>query len=209
MARIAPFEQYPNRYEKWFHKNKFAYMSELAAVKRIVPLNRKGIEIGIGSGRFAAPLGIRVGIEPSQKMIELAVQRDIRVIQGIAEVLPVGDERFDFVLMVTTICFLDDIEKSLKESYRILKADGCIIVGFVDKKSIIGKQYYKNKNQSVFYSEADFFSADEVVFYLKQAGFHDFSFYQTIYKSLKDIKKIEHIENGYGKGSFVIIKGEK
>ena len=95
MARVAPFEQYTNRYEKWFHQNKFAYLSELAAVKRISPMNVKGIEVGIGSGRFAEPLGIWIGIEPSKKMIELAVQRDIRIIQGVAEAIPIGDERFD------------------------------------------------------------------------------------------------------------------
>ena len=209
MARIGPFEQYSKQYENWFHQNKFAYQSELAAVKRIIPMNGKGIEVGVGSGRFAGSLDIKIGIEPSQKMIRLAVQRRIRVIQGVAETLPIKDERFDFVLMVTTICFLDDIEKALNESYRIIKADGCIIVGFVDKESLIGKQYQKNKNQSLFYSEADFFSADEVLFYLKQAGFRDFSFYQTIYKPLKNIKKIEHIEHGYGEASFVIMKGEK
>ena len=209
MARIGPFEQYSKQYESWFHQNKFAYQSELASVKRIIPMNGKGIEVGVGSGRFAGPLDIKIGIEPSQKMIRMAVQRRIRIIQGVAETLPIKDEKFHFVLMVTTICFLDDIEKALNESYRIIKADGCIIVGFVDKKSLIGKQYQKNKNQSLFYSEADFFSADEVLFYLQQAGFRDFSFYQTIHKPLKNIKKIEPIEHGYGDASFVIIKGEK
>ena len=209
MARIGPFEHHPNRYENWFHKNKFAYGSELAALKRIIPLNGKGIEIGVGSGQFAGPLEIRIGIDPSQKMIELAVLKNIRVMKGIAEALPVQDEMFDFALVVTTICFLDNIEKAFREIYRILKPSGGIIVGFVDKDSPVGKAYQAHQNESVFYKEARFFSVDEVVMYLRQAGFHDFSFNQTIYKPLKEIKKIERIENGYGTGSFIIVEGEK
>ena len=209
MVRTKPFEQYLNQYEKWFHQNKFAYQSEIVTVKRIIPINGKGIEIGVGSGRFAVPLGIRIGVDPSYKMIRLAVQREVLVIRGVAEALPIRNESFDFVLMITTICFLDDIKTSMKESYRILNANGCIIVGFVDKESLLGKQYQRNKNQNVFYRDADFFSVNEVVLCLKQAGFHDFSCYQTIHRPLKDIKKIEHIENGHGKGSFVVIKAEK
>ena len=96
MAQIGPFEQYPSRYEDWFHKNRFAYRSELAAVKRIIPLNGKGIEIGVGSGRFAGFLGVRIGVEQSQEMMKLAVQKGVSVIRGIAENLPIKDETIDF-----------------------------------------------------------------------------------------------------------------
>lgn len=209
MARIGPFDHHSNQYENWFHKNESAYLSELIAVKRMLPLNKKGIEIGVGSGRFAEPLNIKMGIEPSQKMIELAAQRGIRVIKGVAEELSVRDEQFDFSLMVNTICFLDDIEKAFREIYRILKPSGCIIVGFVNKDSIVGKYYQAHKNESVFYSEARFFSVEEVVFNLKQVGFHDFSFIQTIYQPLKKIRQIQQVKKGYGEGSFIVIKGEK
>ena len=64
-AKIAPFEQYASRYESWFSKHRFAYKSELEAVRRQLPWGKNGIEIGVGSGRFAAPLGIKLGLEPS------------------------------------------------------------------------------------------------------------------------------------------------
>ncbi len=209
MARIGPFDHHSNQYEDWFHKNECAYLSELIAVKKMLPLNKKGIEIGVGSGRFAEPLNIKMGIEPSQKMIELAIQRGIRVIKGVAEELSVKDEQFDFALMVTTICFLDDSEKACREIYRILKPSGCIIVGFVNKHSTLGKYYQAHKNESVFYCEANFFSVEEVVGYLKQVGFHDFSFVQTIYQPLKKIKQIQQVKKGYGEGSFIVIRGKK
>jgi len=209
VPKIRPFEKYTSQYEAWFERHYFTYQSELSAIIQMLPAKGKGIEIGIGSGRFAAPFGIRYGIEPSQKMIELAVQKNIHVMKGIAEFLPIGDEKFDFALMVTTICFLDKIEKALQEIHRILRPNGCVIIGFVDKKSLIGRKYQKNKKKNVFYREATFYSVDEVINYLKHAGFHQFIFYQTIFSTLNQITKIEPVKQGYGKGSFVVIRGKK
>jgi hypothetical protein len=50
---------------------------------------------------------------------------------------------------------------------------------------------------------------EEVVFNLKKAGFQDLSFSQTIFHNLDEIKKIEPIKEGYGEGSFVVIKAVK
>jgi len=105
MARIEPFEKHPLRYEQWFDKHKFAYESELQAIRKLLPQGGNGLEIGVGSGRFAVPLGIKLGIEPSSKMMQIALRRGIEVIGGVAESLPFRNLQFDFALMVTTICF--------------------------------------------------------------------------------------------------------
>jgi hypothetical protein len=72
MAKTEPFEKHKAKYEEWFEKNVFAYKSELQAVRYLLPKRGTGVEIGIGTGRFAAPLGIRVGVEPSKAMREVA-----------------------------------------------------------------------------------------------------------------------------------------
>lgn len=209
MARIEPFEKYPGRYEDWFERNRFAYESEVLAIKKFLPEDGEGIEIGVGTGRFALPLGIKLGVEPSPRMKEIAEKRMIRVIGGVAENLPLGNEQFDFILMVTTICFLDDIETAFKEACRVLKPEGCLIIGLIDKESPLGKLYQKRKKSHVFYRVATFYSVDEVVYYLEKAGFKSFKFVQTIFRNLEDIKEVEPVIEGYGRGSFVVIKGRK
>lgn len=209
MAKVKPFENYPFQYEDWFEKNKFAYLSELKAIEEQLPNSGNGIEIGVGSGRFAAPLGIKIGIEPSKRMREIAKRRGIVAIGGVAEFLPFRNSLFDFALMVTTICFLDNIETAFKEAYRVIRTNGQLIIGFVDKDSPIGRLYQKRKKESVFYKIATFYSVDEVIYYLRKTGFKEFDFSQTIFHHLSAIKYIETIKDGYGEGSFVVVKAKK
>jgi len=209
MARIEPFEKHPLQYEQWFDRHKFAYESELQAIRKLLPQHGNGLEIGIGSGRFAAPLGIKLGLEPSSKMMEIAQARGIEVIGGVGESLPFRDSQFDFATMVTTICFLDDVEVAFNEAYRILKPGGCLIIGFIDKDSSIGQLYQQHKNENVFYRIATFYSVDEVVSHLKKAGFKVFNFAQTIFHSLAEIKGIEPVREGCGEGSFVVVRALK
>ena len=116
MVRIEPFEKYSKEYDEWFIKNQNIYLAELNAIKRFVPFDKFGVEIGVGTGRFALPLGIKVGVDPSRKMAEISRKRGIQVYEGVAEQLPFKDKIFDYILMVTTICFLEtgfDISKSI------------------------------------------------------------------------------------------------
>ena len=209
MAKTEPFERYKAKYEEWFEKNIFTYKSELQAVRYLLPKRGKGVEIGVGTGRFAEPLGIRVGIEPSKAMREVAQKRGIEVIDGVAEALPFEDCLFDFALMVTTICFVDDITASLKEAFRVIKPGGFFINGFIDKDSSLGKFYQQHKVNNVFYKIARFYSVDEIVSYLKKGGFQNLTFAQTIFHTLEEIKEVEAIKEGYGEGSFVVVSGMK
>jgi len=208
MPKTGPFERFPQAYEAWFDRHPNLYEAEIEAIKSILPPYEKGIEIGIGSGRFALPLGIMTGVEPSAKMAEIARSKGIEVIEGVAEELPVEDESFDFALMVTTICFVDDPLLSLQEIRRILKPEGYVIIGFVDRDSALGQQYEKNREESRFYREARFYSADEVAGLLKKAGFSGIVSAQTLFgETLEQMET--SVKKGSGEGAFVAVRARK
>lgn len=209
MPKTTPFDEYPLRYDDWFERRRFVYDAELRAVQQFVPSSGEGMEIGVGSGRFAQPLGIKTGVEPSQAMRILAQTRGVEPIDAVAEKLPYSDNAFDFVLMVTTICFLDDIGTAFNDAYRVLRPHGALIVGFIDKTSRLGQIYQERHAGHPFYTDATFYSVAEVVHYLENAGFGGFRFCQTIFHDSTRIGPDEPIREGYGEGSFIVLRGLK
>ena len=209
MAQTAPFDNYSDEYDNWFVINKYAFQSELNAIKKVMPSHGKGVEIGVGSGIFAESLGITGGIEPSRAMREKSEQRNINVIDAVAEKLPYSDKSLDYALMVTTICFVDDIHKSFNEVCRILKDTGNLIIGFVDKNSPIGKMYLEHKNESIFYKDAVFYGIEELYEILSNTGFEIENTYQTVFGEIDKIRIVQDVVEGYGQGSFIVIKTKK
>jgi len=195
------------KYDLWYERNKFAYLSELEAVKKVLPKRGEGLEIGVGTGRFAAPLGITAGVDPSKNMIKIAKKRGIDVRLGYGERLPFKNNTFDYITIIITICFVKDPRKVLEEARRVLKKNGKIIVGIIDKDGFLGKFYQKKK--SIFYKKAIFFNIREITDLLKGVSFSNFSYYQTLYKFPAEIKSVQKPRKGFGQGGFVVISGEK
>ncbi len=209
MAKTDPFDRYSDRYEAWFERHTAAYQSELDAVRRLWPAKVAGIEIGVGAGHFAAPLGIEVGVEPSAVMRTAAVRRGVHAIGGTAEHLPFPAKRFDAALMVTTICFVNDPARCIREMYRVLRPGGYAVIGFVDRESALGREYESNRESSVFYSEARFFSVSELVSLLTGVGFTDFEYCQTVFTHPGKMRVPDTVREGFGGGSFVVVRSRK
>ncbi len=210
MAKTEPFDRYADEYDNWFQEHRDLYEAELAALRPLLrPLQERdwaaGLEIGVGSGMFAAPLGCPLGIEPSLVMAHRARRRGIAVAVGVAESLPVRDACLDYCLMVTTICFVDDPLLSFKEARRVLRQGGAIVVGFVDSESRLGRLYQERRHESRFYRDAVFYSCSQVKELLEMAGFRISRVVQTIFHD----QGAGDLEDGCGRGSFVGICAEK
>ena len=206
MATTAAFDDNSAAYDTWFEENRPLYQAELEAVKGFIPSEGTGVEIGVGTGRFSVPLGIAMGVEPSPRMAELARQRGVEVLEGVAEALPFADGAFDFALMVTVVCFLENVTEAFREVRRILKPQGVLIIGFIDRDSELGRRYSQRKKQSRFYREATFYSVAELEMRLTRAGFAGFNFRQTLFPGQA---AVQPVEEGYGKGSFVVVRAIK
>ena len=206
MSDIRVFDSYVDEYEKWYEEYPEVYQSELIAIREHLsrlPENIRGIEVGLGTGRFAQPLGIKEGVEPSAPMAALAAKRGIETMDAVGEHLPYGDLNFDFVLFVT-VCYLKSVKDSMEEAHRVLKRGGAVIVGFLDKDRLIAQAYKERGARSRFFAQAQFYRPKRIKSILEQAGFKDISFNQTLFNELEEINQLQLPQPGYGQGSFVV-----
>lgn len=206
---MTVFDRYAQEYDRWFDENECVYRAEVNALRRAAPLSGKGVEIGAGTGRFSLPLGIELGVEPSRRMALIAHQRGLKVCQATGERLPFSGEQFDYVLLVTVICFVADMPILLREIHRVLAPGGLLINAFIDRDSALGRVYESQKNTSKFYRQARFYSAGQVADCTRQAGFSDLTFSQTILGLPAEAQDFDRVQDGYGDGAFVVLSTKK
>jgi SAM-dependent methyltransferase len=206
MARTTAFDRYTDRYDQWFVQHDGAYLSELSAVRSMLPQCGLGVEIGVGTARFAGPLKIPIGLDPSRNVLRKAHDRQVHAVCGFAEALPFADQVFDYCLFVTAICFVEDVENTIREARRVLNPSGELVIGFIDRDSPIGQYYLAHQSQGVFYRSASIYSARDVGELLVASGFEGLQWAQTLFKGSSDSSVIEPTRPGYGEGSFVVVK---
>lgn len=206
MTHTTVFESEYEHYDSWFSRHESAYQSELLAVRALLPYQGLGLSIGVGTGRFAAPLGVELGLDPVIEMLNYAKKRGVTGIAGIAEELPFKDDSFDYALSITTICFVDNVIAMLHEAKRVLKPEGTLTIGFIDRNSRLGQRYQKHQAESLFYQEATFFSSEEIKMLLQKVGFNNLIWVQTLFCLPEENEAVEPIMSGYGQGAFVVVK---
>lgn len=171
----VPFDRLADPYDHWFDTDRGSrlFQIEVETLRDLLAGEpRPWLEVGVGTGRFAEALGFDDGIDPSEVALALAKRRGIRVHSGRGEALPFADGSFGVAMLMVTLCFLEEPLSSLKECRRVLRDDGCLIVGFVPRDSRWGRAYLrKGEAGDPFYSVARFYTVREVIRLGEQAGF--------------------------------------
>ncbi len=200
-----PFQHHPRRYDQWYARHPGAYRSELAALRALLPPFRRGLEIGVGSGRFAAPLGVDYGIDPALPMLRLARERGIRVAAARAEALPFPDHRFDLLLVVTTLCFIGDRDAFLAEAARVLHPRGRLLLGLIDWGAPTARPYLAKRRDDPYYRHARPTPAAEIDAWLTSHGWRERSWRQTLIHD-PDPSHPEPVHPGHGQGLFAAVR---
>jgi SAM-dependent methyltransferase len=170
----AVFDALAGRYDEWYERpfGRSAFAAEVACLRRVLPPFRRGLEVGVGTGRFASALGIGTGLDPSRAELVIARSRAVEPVQGVGEALPFRSESFDLVLIVVTLCFVDDPARVLAESARVLVPGGSVVLGLIVRESPWADFYLKKARAGhPIYRLARFYAYREVLGLLGAAGF--------------------------------------
>ena len=184
MERVRPFEERFDRYDAWYEKfpGERLFQIESECLSKALPHPGYAIEVGVGTGRFAEKLGIKIGIDPAFNPLKIAKSRGIYVAQADGRITPFPDNTFDSLFLIVTICFADEPGQLIKEAWRILKPGGAVVLGLVPRESPWGKHYLELKSHGhFFYQYADFYTISEVKSMLEDAHFGEISGLSTLY----------------------------
>ncbi|MFW6148038.1 MAG: class I SAM-dependent methyltransferase [Thermodesulfobacteriota bacterium] len=200
------------------------FESELLAQKQLLDDPEHSVSIGCGTGIFDEKLGIKYGVEPSEEMAKRAEKRGMEIKVGTAENVPYEDETVQTVLMGTILSYVQDRKKAVTEAYRILKHSGHIVLSFLAREGSYAMLYdlahlrgeydpdtaprapYPLK----FVKGTHWCSVNEITQLLKDAGFVDLKYAQTLTHHPKySDNHVEQPSEGYDKGDYIVVRGRK
>jgi radical SAM protein with 4Fe4S-binding SPASM domain len=177
LARDACFNELAHEYEEWLDSPIGSTYDGLAKRGVFSLSDIKGgdniLDVGCGTGNYALELaqkGAKVfGVDNSEWMLRIAIKNAVE--RGVTidhkhaslEELPFPDASFDVVLCMNVLEFSASPRKAVSEMFRVLKNDGHLIVGVLNKKSLWGfTQRLKKTFAKGAYYEARFFSPKEL-----------------------------------------------
>ena len=202
------------KYDAWYdsEEGKPLYESELLCLKPLIDVSFSPIlEVGVGTGRFAKCFPGTIGVDPAFNALKLAQQRGIQVVQAIGEMLPFKNVTFRCVLLMVTLCFVQNPLDVLKEAKRVLKRNGSIIIGLVPKDSPWGIFYETKKKQGhPFYSHARFYSRKDLEKMLHKCEMKILKIRSTLLQRPQENPHVETpIDGFFEEAGFICIKAKK
>jgi SAM-dependent methyltransferase len=211
--KTSAFNNLASEYDAWFEEEgELIFAIEVEAFRKVLPLLPKPwLEVGVGSGRFAQALNIKIGIDPSAKLLAIAKMRGIDVFLGKGEERFFGEETFGTVFLIVTLCFVDSPVAVLHEAYRVLKPRGKIALGLVLRDSIWGQFYLTKKQEGHrFYRHATFYSYQEVTELLERTGFAIEKVISTLFQKPNEVVIMEPPRKGFfSDAGFTIVAATK
>lgn len=166
--------------KKYFRQRKVETSLELGKFKP----GSKILEIGANMGQYTTLFAERgfqmTGIDLSDKAVEMGKKnalalnlKNIDYFQADAEELSLfSDETFDGVVSFSTLRYVPNLKKALKEIYRVTKRNGVVVLDFPNKYCP-WFTLLKNKFGVENHIYDHFFSAKELTSLFKETGFCD------------------------------------
>ncbi len=172
------FDNEAKSYDTWYTTPLGRFVDELETLAVMETLQPKSSEIildvGCGTGNYAIKLAQRgcivVGIDISEEMLAIARKKcqelnlRIELLNANAESIPFADNYFDSVVSIATFEFIRNPQKALEEMFRVVKINGKIVVGFINRESPWGELYLSEEFRTkTIFKYAYLFSKSEII----------------------------------------------
>lgn len=191
------FDSLAENYDLWYEKpfGRSAFQLELKCLRDVLGDFERGLEVGVGTGRFASALGVKFGVDPSLGMLRMARDRGVICVQGVGESLPFKEGSFDLVLIVVTICFVEDPVGVITECGRVLGREGRLVLGLVPGESPWAEFYRRKASRGhPVYRHARFYTFREIRSMLSEAGFELERVRSTLFEEPQDTEPVKNRE---------------
>lgn len=180
---MAIFDKEAKIYDEWY-KSKLGNFVDEVETRCVFDLFKakkgmKVLDVGCGTGNFSiklAKMGCEVvGIDVSEEMLKVAEAKvreeglNIKFYKMDAHQMEFEDNTFDGVLSVTAFEFLKEPEKAIEEIFRVLKPNGQLLIGTINKNSKWGEMYLsKDFQENTVFKYANFKTIEDMKSYKKE-----------------------------------------
>lgn len=232
---MASFDKYASAYDKWFIENANVLASEVALVaETLKDAPQPVLSVGCGSGLFEDIMrrdyGIDVtdGVEPSTGMADIARLRGMNVVIATGEEFDYPKGKYGTIMFNGSPSYITDLKGIVEKVYDALPEGGRIILIDVPKESTYGIMYNLAKALGTwehpllegvyppnpypieFVNVANWRTTAEKVNYVREAGFRNIRFMQTLTTHpLYSDEKPEMPVEGCDRGDYVAVIAEK
>jgi SAM-dependent methyltransferase len=138
----------PGDYEAWHKTARGSWIAdrEFDLMMRLLdpPAGATLLDVGCGTGHFSrrfAAAGLRVaGLDPDPAMLGHArgLGGGVSYLLGTGTGLSFGDNAYDYVTAVTSLCFIADPERALREMWRVARR--AVLLGLLNRRSLLYRQ---------------------------------------------------------------------
>lgn len=135
--RTSSFDAVANIYDETIpsHIANHYLEKRVRFIKTLLPSGARILDVGCGTGTLAWRLQGEaykvVGVDGSEGMLRVALEKDVTVIRVLAQNLPFPDEVFDGVVSVALLHHLgsrDLVEHAISEIFRVTSKGGAAII---------------------------------------------------------------------------------
>jgi ubiquinone/menaquinone biosynthesis C-methylase UbiE len=176
MTRARIFDNWPERYDRWFTtpigELVREYEKELTISLLKPQQGDKILDVGCGTGVFTVDIleqgALVFGIDISLPMLTRAGEKlegyPFFKTLGTMICLPFGEDTFDKAVSITALEFIEDGRKAVEELFRVTKKGGSILVATLNSLSPWAEQRREEakKGQSALFERVIFRSPDEL-----------------------------------------------